>query len=164
MTGAASIERLRGKEKQRMKITGNGDLPHRIQYDQTAFSPPVGANGFGEIFKQTLARAAEAGPASSLAASGSVASPRSVAEHSSADRLEGFIDLLEGYCRKLANPRVGLTGLEASVQQLEEGRNALARELGTLPEGDGLKDVMNQTLVTAEVEIMRFRRGDYLAA
>jgi hypothetical protein len=36
--------------------------------------------------------------------------------------------------------------------------------LGSLPEGDGLKDILNQALVTAEVEIIRFRRGDYLTA
>jgi hypothetical protein len=31
-----------------------------------------------------------------------------------------------------------------------------------LPEGDSVKDVLNQALVTAEIEILRFRRGDYL--
>jgi hypothetical protein len=47
---------------------------------------------------------------------------------------------------------------------LEEGRDALSRTLGSLPESNRLSDVLNQTLVTAEVEIIRYRRGDYLTA
>jgi hypothetical protein len=85
-----------------------------------------------------------------------------MAPASAVSRLEGFLDLLEGYCQKLSNPRVGLRGLEASLQRLEEGREALSASLGLLAEDDGLRDVLNQTLVTAEIEIMKFRRGDYL--
>jgi hypothetical protein len=87
-----------------------------------------------------------------------------MADPSMAGRLDEFLDLLEGYCRKLSNPGVSLKGLESSVQQLEEGRNTLSRALGSLAEGDGLRDVLNEALVTAEIEIFRFRRGDFLSA
>jgi hypothetical protein len=45
---------------------------------------------------------------------------------------------------------------------MEEGRGELAALLDGLSDGDGLKEVLNQTLVAAEMEIVRFRRGDYL--
>jgi hypothetical protein len=47
---------------------------------------------------------------------------------------------------------------------MEHGRDTLTPLLDTLPEGDRLKDVLNRALVTAEIEIIRFRRGDYLPA
>jgi hypothetical protein len=87
-----------------------------------------------------------------------------VAAGSVTERLEGFLDLMEEYRSKLADPRVSLKGLDSVVRSLEQGRDALSPLLGTLPEGDGLKDMLNQALVTTEIEIMRFRRGDYLPA
>lgn len=148
-----------------MKIFGNGDLPGRVQAEKTALSIPAAANDFGEILKQTIDQTSSAsGPASGPAAAIRCQPLRSTPELSAVGRLEGFLDLLEGYCQKLSNPRVSLKGLEASVRQLEAGRDTLSRTLGSLPESDGLREVLNQTLVTAEVEIIRFRRGDYLPA
>lgn len=147
-----------------MKIVGNTDQAWRLPIDAAAFLPSTGAGGFGEILKQTLTQAAAAGPASASAASGGVYGTEPISDDAAVACLEGYIDLLEGYCRQLADPRVSLKGLEPSVRRLEEGRAPLAAMLGSLPGGDGLKDVLNQTLVTAEIEIMRFRRGDYRAA
>jgi hypothetical protein len=143
-----------------MKIIGNGDLPGRVQAEKTALSRPAAVNGFGEILKQTIDQTSASDPAAAIRFQ-SVTSP---SDRSVVDRLEGYLDLLENYCQKLANPQVSLKGLEANIRQLEEGRDALLRTLGSLPESDRLNDVLNQTLVTAEVEIIRFRRGDYLPA
>jgi hypothetical protein len=77
-------------------------------------------------------------------------------------RVEKFLDLLDDYRRLLADCRVGLKGLDSAVQAVEIGRDELSPLLAGLPEGDGLRDVLNQSLVTAEIEILRFRRGDYL--
>jgi hypothetical protein len=145
-----------------MKITGIGDLPGRIHAEKAAPAGPPAGKGFGEIFKQTLESSAAAVPSSAPAVSIQFEPAGSMAPASAVSRLEGFLDLLEGYCQKLSNPRVGLRGLEASLQRLEEGREALSASLGLLAEDDGLRDVLNQTLVTAEIEIMKFRRGDYL--
>jgi hypothetical protein len=79
-------------------------------------------------------------------------------------RVEGFLDLLDNYQRRLADPRMSLKGLDPAVQAVEQGRDAMTPLLAALPEGDPLKDVLNRALVTAELEIIRFRRGDYLAA
>lgn len=147
-----------------MKIIENGDLPGRVQAEKTALSMPAAANGFGEILKQTIDQARASGPALEAAAAISLQTMTSTPDLSVVGRLEGYLDLLEGYCQKLSNPRVSLKGLEASIRQLEEGRDTLSRTIESLPEHGGLKDILNQTLVTAEVEINRFRRGDYLPA
>jgi len=147
-----------------MKILENGDLPGLIQAENTAFSKPAAANGFGEILKQTIGQASASDPAAAPAAPIRLQSATSTADLSVFGRLEGYLDLLDSYCQKLSNPRVSLKGLEASIRQLEEGRDALSRTLGSLPESNRLSDVLNQTLVTAEVEIIRYRRGDYLTA
>jgi exonuclease VII small subunit len=147
-----------------MKIIGNGDLPGRVQAEKTALSGPAAVSGFGEILKQTIDQASASDPAAASAAPIRLQSVSSTPDLSVVGRLEEYLDLLDNHCQKLSNPRVSLKGLEASIRQLEEGRDALSRALGSLPESDRLSDVLNQTLVTAEVEIMRFRRGDYLPA
>jgi hypothetical protein len=147
-----------------MKIIENGDLPGRVQAEKPGLSRPAAVNGFGEILKQTIDQARASGPALEAAAAISLQTMTSTPDLSVVGRLEGYLDLLEGYCQKLSNPRVSLKGLEANIRQLEEGRDTLSRALGSLPENGGLKDILNQTLVTAEVEINRFRRGDYLPA
>jgi hypothetical protein len=147
-----------------MKIIGNGNLPGPVQAEKTALRRPAAVNGFGEILKQTIDQAPASDPVAAPAAAIRAQSVTSTPDPSGVGRLEGYLDLLENYCQKLSNPRVSLKGLEANIRQLEEGRDALVRTLGSLPESDRLNDVLNQTLVTAEVEIMRFRRGDYLPA
>ena len=147
-----------------MKIIENGDLPGRVQAEKAGLSRPVAVNGFGEILKQTIDQARVSGTAPEPAAAISFPTMSSTLDLSVVGRLEGYLDLLEGYCQKLSNPRVSLKGLETNIRQLEEGRDTLSRALGSLPERGGLKDILNQTLVTAEVEIARFRRGDYLPA
>ena len=149
-----------------MKIQGNGDLLGRVRIDQPA-SPEAPAPGkFGEILRDSLNQAAAG---DSAKASGGAVSVRfrpadPVPAGSVMSRLEGFLDLMSDYRSKLADPRVSLKGLEPVVRSLEQGREALSPLLASLPEGDGLRDILNQALVTTEIEIMRFRRGDYLPA
>lgn len=147
-----------------MKIIGSGELPGRIQPETPALRVSADVNRFADILKQAVDQVAAVGAPSAPAAAVRVESATPVMDPSVAGRLDEFLDLLEGYCRKLSNPRVSLKSLESSVQQLEEGRNTLSRELGALEESDGLRDVLNEALVTAEIEIFRFRRGDFLSA
>jgi hypothetical protein len=125
---------------------------------------PTAGNGFGGILKQAVEQTPTVGQVSAPATSIALGSVIPTTNDSLTGRLEGFFDLLEGYCQKLSNPRVSLKGLASSIQQLEEGRDALIRMNEATPADDGLTDVLNQTLITAELEIMRFRRGDYLLA
>jgi len=149
-----------------MKIQGNGDLLGRMRIEQPAFPATPASSGFEEILKESMNPTPASASATTSGGAVSVqfrpADP--VAAGSVMERLEGFLDLMEEYRSKLADPRVSLKGLDPVVRSLEKGRDALSPLLGTLPEGDGLKDILNQALVTTEIEIMRFRRGDYLPA
>lgn len=150
-----------------MKINGFDQGFTRVHADQSARPAVPGSGGFGDILKEKLA------PAPGAAASGiglGLVAPtqlQSIAE-APANRLDGrverYLDLLDDYRRQLTDPRVSLKGLDAVVREMEAGKDALAPALGSLPEGDGIKDLLNRTLVTASLEIIKFRRGDYLTA
>lgn len=149
-----------------MKIQGNNDLLGRVRVETPPSAPAAAAGGFGEILKNSFNEAS--GPASAAAPGGALRVQFKPVDPTSSDsaaaRLEGFLDLMDEYRSRLADPRVSLKGLDPLVRSLAQGREALAPLAGSLPEGDGLKDILNRALVTTEVEIMRFRRGDYLPA
>ena len=44
---------------------------------------------------------------------------------------------------------------------MEAENQSLAAIMTDLPAGDGLRDIVNETLRTASVEAIKFRRGDY---
>jgi hypothetical protein len=150
-----------------MKINGFDQGFTRVHADQSARPAVPSSGGFGDILKEKLA------PAPGAAASGiglGLVAPtqlQSVAE-APANRLDGrverYLELLDDYRRQLADPRVSLKGLDAMVREMESGKDALAPALSSLPGGDGIKDILNRTLVTASLEIIKFRRGDYLTA
>ena len=149
-----------------MKIQGNGDLLGRVRIEQPTSLPADAPGRFGEILKSSLYQAP--GSVSETASGSALRVQFKSLEPPEADsvaaRLEGFLDRMDEYRTQLADPRVSLKRLEPLVRSLEQERDALAPLTGSLPEGDGLKDILNRTLVTTEIEIMRFRRGDYLPA
>ena len=150
-----------------MKIFGNGDLLGRILLNLPGQPAASTARGFGEILQKTLNEASPAEPAGTSAGAGvSIRLQPAVPLPALPvmPRVEGFLNLLDNYQRQLADPRVSLKGLDPAVQAMEHGRDTLTPLLAALPEGDRLKDVLNRALVTAELEIIRFRRGDYLPA
>jgi len=78
------------------------------------------------------------------------------------DRVEKYLDLLEEYRQKLANPQVTLKDIYLLINEMEVEKQSLIPVLNSLPDGDGLKDILNQTLITSSLEIIKFNRGDYL--
>jgi hypothetical protein len=167
VSGNSSVFKSANEGSSYMKINGLDHGFTRIYADKPARPADQGSVGFGDILKEKLAPAP--GAAASGIGLGLVAPPQlqSVAEAPAnplAGRVERYLDLLDDYRRQLADPRVSLRGLDAMVQEMEAGQKALQPALGSLPEGDGIKDILNRTLVTASLEIIKFRRGDYLTA
>lgn len=148
-----------------MKIQDGGNLLERVPSERPAQAATALRRSFGEILQKSLDETAAAEHAAAPAGAGIAIQIQPVAPLSIPavmPRVEGFLDLLDDYRRQLADPRVNLKGLDAAVQAVAKDRDELSPLLDGLPEGDGLKDVLEQALVTAEVEIQRFRRGDYL--
>lgn len=148
-----------------MKIQGGGNFLERALVERPAQATTALRRSFGEILKQSLDETSAVEHGAAPAGAGIAIQIPSVASLSIPavmPRVEGLLDLLDDYRRQLVDPRVNLKGLDAAVQAVARGRDELSSLLDGLPDGDGLKDVLNQTLVTAEVEIQRFRRGDFL--
>jgi hypothetical protein len=77
-------------------------------------------------------------------------------------RMDRFLTLLETYQKQMEDPRISLKETSTIVSQLEQQTQELLPILETLPEGDGIKDLLNRMLVTSTVEAIKFNRGDYL--
>jgi len=45
---------------------------------------------------------------------------------------------------------------------MEKEKDVLAPLMDSLPQGDELKDILNNALVSATVETIKFNRGDYV--
>lgn len=79
------------------------------------------------------------------------------------DRTENLIGLLDQYRHKLADPGITLKNIDPIIREIDRETDNLAPVLDTLPEGEEFKDIINQTLVTASLEVTKFYRGDYIA-
>jgi hypothetical protein len=150
-----------------MKIHGSTLIPPEAGAAKKVAAPGAGPGRFGEIFRQALDErprvdgcgrevrgAAEAG---SLSLRADCARPEWI-------QVEGFLNILDDYRRKLADPGFSLRAIDPVVREMEAGRAGLTQVEAALPDGDGLKEICNRALVTAAVEIVKFRRGDYIAA
>ena len=76
-------------------------------------------------------------------------------------RIENFLDLLEDYQQRLSYQHIELKDLCPLVDKVEMERVALISVLDSIPEGDPLKDILSQALITSSIEIIKFLRGDY---
>jgi len=77
-------------------------------------------------------------------------------------RMDRFLTLLETYQKQMEDPRISLKETSTIVSQMEQQTQELLPTLEALPEGDGIKDLLNRLLVTSTVETIKFNRGDYL--
>ncbi len=76
--------------------------------------------------------------------------------------VEKLLDILDEYQQKLGNPQFTLKEIYPLINDMEVKKDSLIPVLNSLPDGDGLKDILNQALITSSVEIIKFNRGDYL--
>ncbi len=76
--------------------------------------------------------------------------------------IDGFLNIMEAYERKMTDPQASLKDAYPLVQQMEKKTAELIPTLESLPDGDKLKDILNQALVASTVEVIKFNRGDYV--
>jgi hypothetical protein len=79
------------------------------------------------------------------------------------DRIENLIGLLDQYRHKLADPGMTLKNIDPIIKKIDQETENLTPVLDSLPEDEDLKNIINQTLVTASLEVSKFYRGDYMA-
>jgi len=50
------------------------------------------------------------------------------------------------------------------MNTIAKEKDQLSRVLDSMPNEDRLKDILNQTLITASLEVIKFNRGDYITS
>lgn len=81
-----------------------------------------------------------------------------------ANNIEDMINLLDQYRDKLANPHITLKQIDPVIMEMSREMEKLAPVLDSLPAEDGLRNILNQTMVTISLEISKFYRGDYISS
>ena len=80
------------------------------------------------------------------------------------DRLDNLLNLLDNYQKQLADPQVSLRRIEPLMNTIEKEKEQLSSVLDSLASEDGLKDIVNRTLITASLEVIKYNRGDYITS
>ena len=78
------------------------------------------------------------------------------------DRTESLIGLLEQYRHQLADPATSLKQIDPIIREIGQASENLMPVLDAVPGDDDLKRIVNETLVTASMEVTKFYRGDYI--
>ena len=79
------------------------------------------------------------------------------------NKTSNLLNLLDNYTKDIENPEKSLKDIEPLIDEIND--NALELNLAagdTLEKDDRLKDIATQTAITASVEYMKFKRGDYV--
>jgi hypothetical protein len=151
-----------------MKITNDDLHIHGSSVDKTAKSSQNPQSDFNSILQGTLgtSTATENGvepPALvETVVPGQLQHVRSPDKPSTIDRIEKVLDILDEYRRKLADPNTTLREIEPLVKSLETENGQLQPVLNSIVEGDQLKDILNQTLVSTSLEVIKYNKGDYI--
>ena len=130
---------------------------------------PSGPN-FNQILKETVDASAKSDSRKQVT---SVTQPapvppttlqpaKSSADDPAIDRIERFLDVLEDYRCKLADPHCSLKKIQPLIERMNAEKEQMSLLLEELPDGEPLKDVLNRALVTASTEEWKFNRGDYM--
>ena len=153
-----------------MKIQNNQQVLKTLQYEsKTKAQPPTGKE-FGTILKETVKTSTTAGLAPLQTTfinplPGLQPGSSSLSNHQfSANSIEDMINLLDRYREKLADPRITMKQIDPDIREMTREIENLAPVLDSLPADEGLRNILNQTLVTVSLEISKFYRGDYISA
>ena len=139
-----------------------------LQKGSTGKIEKVSGEGFHEILSEKMVQApAKTGQSASLPPMSNLDSIRfNLASQPDTKqtlvRMDRFLNLLETYQAQMEDPRISLKETSTIVSQMEQQTQELLPLLDALPEGSGLKDLLNRLLVTSTVETIKFNRGDYL--
>jgi hypothetical protein len=151
-----------------MKITNNEQHIHAFPADKTAKPSKAPQTDFSSVLKDTLETTPTAEKGVQPPAAVQTVVPAQL-QHLSAtdkpatlDRIENVLDLLDAYRSKLADPNANLKDIHPLVTSLENANEQLKPVLKTIDEGDQLKQILNQTLVTTSLEVFKFYQGDYI--
>ena len=153
-----------------MKIDNHEQIAKTLLPGNRTAAPASGDGRFGAILKETVENTQKS---SSTPQQTQFVTPPVGIQLDPIVRLDGkdcvgqverLLDLLDRYRLQLADSSISLKQLDPMVQEMAGENQKLAPVLEKLPDDDGLRDILKQTLITTSVEIARFYRGDYVAS
>jgi hypothetical protein len=153
-----------------MKISSNNEVISNISPDKRRPDGQAANADFKNILKESVAKSApQATQPQSTSLLNALSAIRFNAEspHDKASairRVDSFIGLLDDYRRQLADPAVSLRSIEPVIKTIVKEKEQLSTLMDSLPDGDGLKDIVNRTLITASLEVIKYTRGDYISS
>ncbi len=151
-----------------MKITNDEQPIQGCQADKTARSPEKSQADFNSILEGTIAttNTAEKETQSPAVIENvmpvqlqHVQPPQKLA---TIDQIENMLDLLDEYRHQLADPNSTLRDIHPLIESLEAANKQLAPVLDSIAEGDQLKQILNETLVTTSTEVFKYNKGEYI--
>jgi hypothetical protein len=95
------------------------------------------------------------GVARSQAAQGSVT-------EEAVNRIQSALDLLDNYQQQLADPQISLKEMMPVMNALKNRIHDLTRTVDQAQVPDDLAEIASEVAVTAQVEVSKFYRGDYV--
>jgi hypothetical protein len=153
-----------------MKIDGNNEILNSDYKTKTPKNQQTTDADFKNILKESVENSTQSSseipPTTILDPVSAIGlNPLSTqGENISIERVENLINLLEDYRQQLQNPKVTLRSLEPMLNAIANEKDELSTKLDSIPNEDGLKDILNQTLITASLEVIKFYRGDYITS
>ena len=148
-----------------MKIERTDSLQHPQHGGKKKKTDPTGER-FGDILGKTISKSispSRPGPLQNLPPAGGIASFIPAADKKDLIvRADQLLDLLEAYQNKLSGPGLPLQDAYLSMKTIEDRADELTPFVENLPEDDHFRDFLNRLVITASVEAIKFRRGDYL--
>ena len=148
-----------------MKIERTDSLPHPQPGGKKKNADPMGER-FGDILEKTISRsmsASASGHLQSLPPAGGIAVFIPAADKKElVGRADQLLDLLESYQNNISGSGLTLQDAYISMKAIEDRADELSPYIENLPEDDDFRDFLNRLVITASVEAIKFRRGDYL--
>ena len=151
-----------------MKITNDDQHIHGLPADKTTKPSTAPQTDFRSVLKDTIETTQSADKGVQPPAVLENVVPAQIQHFSASDklitldRLEKVLDMLDMYRSKLADPNATLKDIHPLVKSLETANEQLKPILKSIADGDQLKQILNQTLVTTSLEVFKFYQGDYI--
>jgi hypothetical protein len=148
-----------------MKIDPAEKMKHPVPGGKKP-APVTTGERFGDILQNTVSGVAATNQARAIQAippAGGYAGFVPTADRKElVGRADQLLNLLESYQKKLGNPALPLKEAYTSMKAIEDEADELTPYIESLPEDDELRGFLNRLVITASVEAIKFRRGDYL--
>jgi len=151
-----------------MKINGIDEIISNGNVDKTVRKDPIENDDFKKILKDSVERTASHPakvhqPASINPVSAIRLQPlSSEIKRATVERVDILLNLLDNYRKQLADPTMTLRNMEPVLNTIIKEKEQLSSVLDSLTSEDGLKDIVNRTLITASLEVIKYNRGDYI--